>query len=500
MIKPQIFRFSRRLYSDSRFKEKLPVAKLANKRVLQLHKNRRDNQAAPRVEPTPRLFEPFPFAITEENKHEAVRRVIEPLADVSYEEQLASKETFCRNSLRHLAQELYNHATPVRLDVRRLPCHVKPIVKASQIFDYRNKDEFCIWRGLDGKTPVVGYMVFPISKHGDTVCVEPSECRTLKKETRLLCSVIQDFISHQAKQPICYSLGVEGGWRRFIVRVNGEGELMLVGILNPVNLRVRDVVEERDNFRDFMVLKCKEAGLKLTSLYYQPCPSSKCAHKDVPFELLHGDRTLCDKVGDFKFVVSPETYVHNSTVGLKAINDCLRETIIEAFEIDKMSEKPLIINVNCGAGISSLVLSDLAERVVGIDRSSQAIGDAKQNAELNNVENCEFICADLEIAIEKILENYASPGRDTIAVIDAPKIGLHKFAIEALRECGRIRRIVYVTPKVDAKGILNNMIGLCAKGKSRSQPPFAPVLATPVDVYPHIETCQLVMALERLDL
>lgn len=500
MIRSQISKLSKRLYSDSKFNEKLPVARYANKKLAQVSRSRRDSQAAPRVEPSPRSFEPFPFAVTEDNKHVVLRRVIEPLIDVPYEEQLASKETFCRNALRHLAQELYNHATPVRLDVRRLPCHVNPIVKPPQLFDYRNKDEFSIWRGLDGKTPVVGYLVFPISKHGDSVCVEPTECRTLKRETRELCSIAQDFIVNQAKQPVCYSLGVEGGWRRFIVRVNNKGELMLIGILNPVNLRVKDVVEERDNFKEFMVNKCKEAGLQLKSLYYQPCPYNRCPHKNVPFELLYGDKTLYDEAGSYKFVVSPETFVHNSTCGMQSLNDSLRETVTQAFELDKMPDKPMIINVNCGAGLSSISLADLAERVIGVDSSSQAIEDARQNVELNKVENCDFICSDIEIVIEKILDNHAKANRETIVVCSVPKIGLHRYAIEALRECSRVKKIVYMTPKVDAKGTLDNMIGLCSKGKARSQPPFAPVLATPVDVYPHIESCQLVLALERVDL
>lgn len=491
MIRQQLFWLSRRLYSESR----VPIVKKSNKRVSQVLRKRIDVQTTPRIEPGPRTFEPFPYAITEENKHVVIRRVVEPLYEVPYEEQLASKEQFCRNSLRHLAQEIYRSGTPVRLDVRRLPCQVNPIVRSEKITEYRSADEFSIWYGLDGKTPTVGYYAFPISKHGNTVSIDPSECVTSKKEVKTLCQVLQEFVEHHAKS-ICFELGSDGGWRRFKVKINQDNELMLVGILNPTNFRVREVVEERDKFKDFVVARCKEAGLKLVSLYYQPCPRHSCPHKEVPYELLHGQKTLLDTIGKYKYVVSPETNMHTNN---SEFQDAIIRTMIEAFELNRSKAKPLIIDVKCGAGVLAMGLSEVADKVVGVDYRAQAVDDAIENVKLNKIGNCEFVCSEIEIVLERILERYAPHNDEIIVICDVSKRGLHQFTMQSLRDCSQVKKIIFITPKVDAPGVAKNLTTLCSKGKSKSLPPFAPVLATPVDAYPQTELCQMILALERLD-
>ena len=46
----------------------------------------------------------------------------------------------------------------------------------------------------------------------------------------------------------------------------------------------------------------------------------------------------------------------------------------------------------CGIGTISLFLAQKAKQVYGVEIVPQAIEDAKQNAELNDMKNAEFFC------------------------------------------------------------------------------------------------------------
>jgi len=451
-----------------------------------------------------KILEPFPFAVTEENRVEILNRMVVPLHDTPYEEQLSAKESYCRNSLRYVSQQLYRMGTPVRLDAARLPCKVDRMIPSPQLYKYRNTDDISIWYGLDGKTITAGYNAFPIGKHGDTVTMEPNGCLAMKDETIRLIDKIQEFLRTQTKL-ISFSLGQQGGWRAFKIFTNLNNELMLTGHLNPRTLKVREVIDDRDRFRDFMVKRCQEDGLKLESLYYQPCPHSFCKHEDVPYELLYGKPTLTEQIGKYIFLISPDSYNHQSSIGAEVLFDTVLKTVKDCFLDDSYREsvnarkKPVILDAQSGSGMLSIHLSELASRVIGIDYRSLSIANAKSSAELNGVSNCEFINSSLEVSLERIAEKYCrKEEHEMLVVCDIGPRGLHGSVIEALRDCDCIKKLVLVTSKIDSPRVQETLIGLCSKGKARSLPPFAPILATPVDVCPLTEMFYTVLAFERV--
>lgn len=426
-----------------------------------------------------------------------MRKRIMPLCDIPIEEQLRSKQSYCKNALRHFAQELYKTGTPIRLDVTRMPCHLNPIVRSPAVTAYRNVDEFSIWRGIDGETITVGFMVFPISKHGDTVCIEPDGCEIMKEVSIRMGQLLQEFMRNQAKLGVSHTLGEEGGWRRFQVKSNTLEEIMVTGFLNPRTLTVQQVLDERNNFRDFIVSRTSQEGLKLVSLYFQPCPHNSCPSHLIPFELLYGNETIVETINGYKFQISPETHFHQSTPGSEILCKSIRKTIEDCFPIK--NTKPLLIDVNCNAGILPIQLADMASRIVGIDRRAQAIDDARANAKLNGVANSEFIYSTLEVVIERVLEKYSQHRQETMVLCAPSKMGLHHYAIDCLRRCNDVKKIVYVTSKPDGDGFQDNMKVLCQRSSGRMAPPFVPIAATPVDICPNLDYCELVVALERLE-
>lgn len=438
--------------------------------------------------------EPFPFAVTPENKDITVRKAIEPLFDVPYEEQLLAKESYCKKSLRHISSQLYQQGTPIRLDVRRLPCHFNSIIRSPIQEGFRSKDEYSIWRGYDGTTEIVGHTVFPTSRHGDTVCIEPDSCKNPKPvilETRKL---IQKFIQTSKKLPVCYNLG-NGGWRRFALRVNRKDEVMIIGQCNPRGIRVQDLIDERENFRSFMVEQCEKSDIKLASIYFQACPSVRCSHEQAPFELLHGSKRLAEQLFGLEINISPDSMIPDNPLAAEKLYEVVLDVMDDWFPAE--SKKPLVIDLNCGIGILSLILATKATRVVGVENKVLAVEDARLNAKTNGIDNCDFYNTNPEIAFEKILQKYKPLQLEPVVVSSVTAAGMHRFVAQSLRECHSINKFLYISSKIGSHSALRDMIILCEKKSSRL-PPFIPVSATPVDSQPNAESCNLVLAMERL--
>lgn len=444
--------------------------------------------------------EPFPFLVTEDNKLQTLRNIMTPLHDIPYEEQLSTKASYCKRGLRLLTQQLYRSGTAIRQDVNRLPCRFKPIVGCPVTEQYRSKDEFGIWRGIDGQTETVGFWVFPVSRHGDTVSLQPEGIITMRPDVIKLVELLNKFIQGEKKLPISYSLGHDGGWRRFTIRSNQKNELMLIGVVNPRTLKVQQIIDEKKLFRDFITKNAEEANLKLSSVFFQACPSNKCSHDYAPFELLDGKPFIEEEINNTKVLISPESYIQENTSALEMLHKEVRTTIEECFQYpDGM--KPNIVDAMCGSGLLSINLADLATRVIGIDHVGQSIEVARRMAELNKITNCEFINTSFEIIIEQLFDKLAKTQEETLLVAHVAKKGLLPFVATAIRECESVRRIIYITPKIEHDNCQKDLMRLCQKesGKTGSLPPFIPVQATPVDMLPHCEGCNLIIALERVE-
>lgn len=64
-------------------------------------------------------------------------------------------------------------------------------------------------------------------------------------------------------------------------------------------------------------------------------------------------------------------------------------------------------------------------KVLGLEVVEEAVRDAKANAQLNNVENCEFFPGKAEEVLQSVLARVT--GEDVIAIVDPPRAGLRKL-------------------------------------------------------------------------
>ena len=113
---------------------------------------------------------------------------------------------------------------------------------------------------------------------------------------------------------------------------------------------------------------------------------------------------------------------------------------IELFRLlkDNIEENSTVLDLCCGVGTLSIVASQKAKKVYGIEIVENAIKDALINTRMNKKENVEFMLGDAFTSINKINDII-----DTI-IIDPPRSGLTKKAIDNIKE-KEIEKIVYIS-------------------------------------------------------
>ena len=72
----------------------------------------------------------------------------------------------------------------------------------------------------------------------------------------------------------------------------------------------------------------------------------------------------------------------------------------------------------------------------------QAIEDAKENARINNVDNIEFMCGDVEIVLDKLVNK--DKIKPTAIFVDPPRKGLDNKTVENISKV-KPKKIVYIS-------------------------------------------------------
>ena len=190
--------------------------------------------------------------------------------------------------------------------------------------------------------------------------------------------------------------------------------------------------------------------------------------QDVP----SGRQKYIEEVKGARFQVAASSFFQVNTVQLSAIVD----EIVSILELDG---NDTLVDLYCGVGTFTRLLSPYVESVIGIEESASAIEDAKANC--IDVDNVTFIQAKAEFAAVELSQSGQTVD---VAIIDPPRIGCHPQALEALKTLAP-RRIMMVS--CNPITMARDLNALCESG-------FRLVTVRPVDMFPqtrHVESLAL---------
>ncbi|XP_078589558.1 tRNA (uracil-5-)-methyltransferase homolog B-like isoform X2 [Branchiostoma floridae x Branchiostoma japonicum] len=411
---------------------------------------------------------------------------------MSYEAQLKWKYHEAAHVLKILARKLSAVCPPDWPVMRQAEensgmCCPLGDTKPSPITEgYRNKSGFSINKGPDGNEKTVGLFAGRGRRY-NIICVPADRCINIPEAHLQVARVYQQYI-RSSPLPACILFHEGGHWRDITVRTNVAGDKMVIITFFPVQLSQADMEVEKSKLVEFFINGPGKV-CNITSLYFQASEKTRSTHQEAPYQLLHGEPYIYETCLGRQFRISPEAFFQTNTPGAEV----LYQTIAE---ISGVTANTTLLDICCGTGTIGIVLADSVKKVIGVEVVSQAVEDANVNAVLNDVENAEFICGKAETVLPCLVPELQNTP-EVVAVVDPARKGLNPKVTGAIRNCPSLNRLVYVSCKPRGE-TMRNFIELCGPPTGKVQgPPFVPVQAVPIDMFPHTSHVELVVLFER---
>ncbi|MDE5566270.1 MAG: 23S rRNA (uracil(1939)-C(5))-methyltransferase RlmD [Anaeroplasmataceae bacterium] len=151
-------------------------------------------------------------------------------------------------------------------------------------------------------------------------------------------------------------------------------------------------------------------------------------------KVLYGPGFIYEKVGDYTFKISPNSFFQVNSLGMNKLYQL-------AIESAKITKNDLVLDAYCGVGTISIFASKYAKEVIGVELNKHAVLDAKINAKNNHIENINFICDDATNYITNSAKNRA---QFDVLILDPPREGSTKQFINAVGYL-KPKRVVYIS-------------------------------------------------------
>lgn len=150
---------------------------------------------------------------------------------------------------------------------------------------------------------------------------------------------------------------------------------------------------------------------------------------------LYGNGYIEDKLGEYIFKISPMSFYQVNPVQA----EILYTTAINQANLDK---NDILFDLYCGIGTIGIFASKYVNKVYGIEIVPQAIEDAKENAKINDVKNIEFICGDVEVAFDELINKEKIV--PSAIIVDPPRKGLDNKTVENIAKI-QPAKLVYIS-------------------------------------------------------
>ncbi|MGB7841447.1 MAG: 23S rRNA (uracil(1939)-C(5))-methyltransferase RlmD [Salinimicrobium sp.] len=337
---------------------------------------------------------------------------------MGYEHQLYYKQKEVENNLR-------------RLGKIELP-EVTPILGSKDIYFYRNKMEFSFsdsrWLTLEeiqsGKEiEQRNALGFHIPGMWDKI-LDIEECHLQPAPSNGIRNFIKEFaISHEI--PFFNTREQKGMLRTLMIRTSSTGEIMVL----------LQLFREDKKLRELLLNAVAEEFPEITSLQYVINGKGNDTIYDQDVICYKGRDHIYEEMEGLKFKINAKSFYQTNSV--------------QAYELYKITRdfagltgNELVYDLYTGTGTIAQFIAAKAKKVIGVEAVPEAIEDAKENAENNNIGNTEFYVGDMKkVFTEEFIKTHGHPD---VIITDPPRDGMHKDVVAQI--IGILpERIVYVS-------------------------------------------------------
>lgn len=328
---------------------------------------------------------------------------------------------------------------------------IRKIIPSKRIFGYRGKMDFIFSKGKNN-------IILGLREHGyfDRI-VDIFSCWLQPQKANSVMSSIRNRLSVLGYEP--YNIKTHRGFLRYLVVRSSfyNGEVMVsIVTSDQKKLDLAYIVENLDI--DSAVWAINDS-------------LSDTAFGRV--EKVYGKEAILEKAHGFIFKIYPFSFYQSNPIQARVLFSLVKEL---------GGYGDLALDLYCGIGTISIIVSENFEEVIGIEMEENSIRAANENKKINDVENVRFIPGRVEERIKDIEDLKVD-----VVFVDPPRPGVHKSVLEILSKMAP-NRIVYVScnPRTQA----DNITFLMKNGYDLE-------IVQPIDMLPHTPHIETIAVLSR---
>ena len=287
---------------------------------------------------------------------------------------------------------------------------------------YRNKLQYPL--GLDEqKNPVMG--VFSARTHN---IIPTEKCFIQNEKCEEIAKDIFEFIK-QNNISVYDEKMLKGTIRHIVIRIGLKtNEILVTLVVNDDKLKDKELVQYITKKHPEIKSIVKNFNTKNTNVILGD-----------KTEVIYGAGYIYDILGEYKFKISPLSFYQVNPVQ----TEILYNTAMQFAGVnDTANKNNIALDLYCGIGTIGIFASKYVNKVYGIEIVPQAVEDAKENANINNVKNIEFICGDVEVAFDELINKEKIV--PSAIIVDPPRKGLDNKTVENITKI-KPTKLVYIS-------------------------------------------------------
>jgi 23S rRNA (uracil1939-C5)-methyltransferase len=316
-----------------------------------------------------------------------------------YQEQLEIKKHICASTIKKISN----------INVSNLS--IIPSISS----EYRNKVSVP-FQMIDNK---ISYGFYKNRTHE---IIQLEDCRVQSKINDDILLMVKNLLK-EFKISIYDEVTHQGDFRHCIVRNNYDNSQFMVVLIAREYNSVYDTIAERIyNKFDYV----KSVVLNINELNNNVILGKRNI-------TLRGNDHIIDKIDDLSFKIGASSFYQINKYQIKNLYQT-------AINLANLKKTDIVIDAYCGIGTISLFLAKNVRFVYGLEIVEEAIKNANENKELNDIKNVQFLEGDVLKTINKIV----SKRHIDAIVLDPPRKGCGKEFLDIVIK-NKIDKIIYIS-------------------------------------------------------
>ncbi|GAA0725395.1 23S rRNA (uracil(1939)-C(5))-methyltransferase RlmD [Clostridium malenominatum] len=328
-------------------------------------------------------------------------------------------------------------------------------------FEYRNKMEFSF-----GDMEKGGELTLGMHAKGKSFGIITADCcQIVDEDFRRALKVTLDYFIEK-NLPYYRIMSREGYLRNLVIRKAANTGEVLINLVTTSQL-------DFDLEEWVKLIKDIDYKGKLVGIIHTINNSFSDVVQGDKVEILYGKDYIIEELLGLKFKITPFSFFQTNSKGAEKLYSIVREFLGE-------SKDKVVFDLYCGTGTIGQIVAPEAKKVVGVELIEEAVISARENAKLNELNNCEFIAGDVAKVIGNLTE------KPDLIILDPPRPGVHPVALDYVIKFDA-PQIVYVS--CNPKTLVEDLKALAAAGYKVEQVKVK-------DMFPHTPHTEVVVLLK----